>query len=599
MMTADVLNSYCLNPNNPAVQSLANSMEGGVATPPPCNTGYGGDIYSYNQYYNNPQAYQQPQMGYYQQNTYPQQYYNNTMGYYSTPQQQQTMGYYYPQQQYAQQAMPAYQQPQQMGFDPSLAQQINNCNNNYNQQQMAYYSSGQQQYGQQAMPGYQAYQQQQIYNAQMNYNGKIKLFYANGTCYNIDGSDGYIPTDHVGQAITRNPHSYDRKYLREERRNRERAMIDYVWKKDVGTIHRGDMKQRYELVNPTPDPDEPGFEWDIVDQMRTVAERAKGPHDESDQHYYDTVQQLYKEGKISFARYATVANAGIEHVNENGYHAYDPNQQVYKAFGFGGMGAGYYQTSAYYEEQQKIQQNQANAYNMIQKISDRFCGITEQEAVQIDKVAEQNAINDYYRMALQQTTEAQQNAFTALVKSGKQSDEKGYVSLDKEKYMNSYGKTYEERHKNVDANMSFKDFMCNGGYADMYFDDVKWQNKQKMKSLVRVYDDLFCRNGINQFAQFYDVFNATSAKGVSIKDGELHIELPPEIAARHYSDRRQIFFNRISQHRNSAILPTDVEFLSGQYGAAPPNIGVVNNGMMMGYPQQQGYYPNPPGYLQM
>lgn len=557
------------------------------------------------QVYANPYAYQQ-------QTAYNQQYYtqlqqmqyNNQM--YSNPYQQQYNQMY---------SNPyAYQQPQQSyNYNPSMAQQISYANN---YQQMGYYQPQMQQMNGMAYYGQQPQMQQQN-NVPLNSQGKpkIQLYYSNGRCYNMDGSDGQFLMDEIGMQINANPHAFDRKMLRAEHRNRERAFIDYIREKDPESVFiRADYDDDYILVNPTPDPTKPGFEWDIVDQMRVLSERpamnnTMNQQEISDDHYYNAMQQMYKEGLISFNRFSANANAGIEHINDNGYHAYAPNG--FRAFGFGGVNAGYY--NPYATQQQEMYNNHNSAMARAFKVMQRGLGITDEEVKAADERAQKQATADFYKQQMQRTTEMQQNAFTNFIKQGKQSDEKDYISPEKYKYMKHYNTVFDARHKHIDPDMSFYDFMCNGGYADIYFADIKYQNKLKMDNLVRVYDDMFCRNGINQFAAFYDVFNATSPKGVTIKDGELHIEVPPEIAARHYNDRRETFFTRIFNRQNAAVLPTDAEFFATQY-SAPQFANGLNKSQVTGnatnptssggwvtaspYGNQQ-YYQNPSGYMRM
>lgn len=581
------------------------------------------------QTYANPYAYQQQpvynqQMTYQQQNPQMYGYYNNQpqMQQYSNQmfvnqyQQQQAtyntnpqMGYYYqqPQQQYNNQIYSnpyAYQQ-QSYNYNPNMAQQISYANNNPQQMNnMGYYSQ-------------QQSQMQPQNNVPLNSKGKpkIQLYYSNGRCYNMDGSDGQFLMDELGMQINANPHAFDRKLLRAEHRNRERAFIDYIREKDPESVFiRSDYDDDYILVNPTPDPTKPGFEWDIVDQMRVMSEKSPvssiaSQQDITDDHYYNAMQQMYKEGLISFNRFSANANAGLEHINDNGYHAYAPNG--FRAFGFGGNTVGYY--NPYASQQQEMHDNHNKAMAKAFKVMQRGLGITDEEVKAADERAQKQATADYYKREFQRATEMQQNAFTNFIKQGKQSDAKDYISPEKYKYMKHYNSVFDARHKHVDPDMSFHDFMCNGGYADIYFADIKYQNKLKMDNLVRVYDDMFCRNGINQFAAFYDAFNATSPKGVTIKDGELHIEVPPEIAARHYSDRREEFFTRIFNRQNPAILPTDAEFFATQYSAPQFVAGLtksqvtgnaVNPGSSGGWTTasqygNQQYYQNPSGYMSM
>lgn len=577
---------------NPYAYQQQNPQMNGYYSNQPQMQQYTNQMYA-NQYQQQV-AYNNPQMGYYYQQ--PQQYNNQV---YANP-------YAYQQQPVYNQQMAYYQQPQQQSYNynPSMAQQISYANNN---QQMGYYNNPQQTNNM----GYYYQQQPQMMqqnNVPLNSQGKpkIQLYYSNGRCYNMDGSDGQFLMDELGMQINANPYAFDRKLLRAEHRNRERAFIDYIREKDPESVFiRSDYDDDYYLVNPTPDPTKPGFEWDIVDQMRVMSEKTPmssiaSQKEITDDHYYNAMQQMHNEGLISLNRYAANANAGLEHINENGYHAYAPNG--FRAFGFGGNRAGYY--NPYAAQQQEMQDNHNKAMTRAFKVMQRGLGITDEEVQAADDRAQKQAVADFYKQEFQRATEMQQNAFTNFIKQGKQSDEKDYISPEKYKYMKHYNQVFEERHKHIDPDMSFYDFMCNGGYADIYFADIKYQNKQKMDNLVRVYDDMFCRNGINQFAAFYDAFNATSPKGVSIKDGELHIEVPPEIAARHYSDRREEFFTKIFNRQNAAILPTDAEFFATQYSApqfipngfnTPPNQNAVNPAASGGWTTASTQY----GYMQM
>lgn len=96
------------------------------------------------------------------------------------------------------------------------------------------------------------------------------------------------------------------------------------------------------------------------------------------------------------------------------------------------------------------------------------------------------------------------------------SDEKGYLSPRKEQAWRQFNTVWEDRHKNIPKNYTFKDFMENGVYGDIIMNDMQYEMDRRKHNLVRMYDEIFVKNNINQLSPFYDPIGNYSLKGFKI-----------------------------------------------------------------------------------
>lgn len=334
-------------------------------------------------------------------------------------------------------------------------------------------------------------------------------------------------------------------------------------------------------------------EYDPIAELHAFSERLKNqPQQISDEHYYNTMRKMYNEGKITLAEYTSCANGGMEHITDSGYHAYADSGYYYNQaaaqqnnmnpFGWGGYYGNRQMMMQQYEEQQKHIQNQMENAALAQRVADRFNGITEQDRINAQKeYAEQyNKQAKLQRdLAVRQYNDAMYdnmiNAFRQHVESGKRSDQKGYISPLKQAVLDHVDKTYDQRHKHVSENMSFEEFMIGGGYADIYFADMKYKNRKEMEKVTNIYDDFVCRTAIHESALFYDPRTGMSQKGLRLNNNEIELSMPPEMMAQKYGERRQRFFTRISQGRQAGVLPTDAEFFALQNQMQKNGTGMV------------------------
>ena len=286
---------------------------------------------------------------------------------------------------------------------------------------------------------------------------------------------------------------------------------------------------------------------------------------------YDKLKQMYEEGKITQSQYAAYANAGIEHTTPAGTHVYGNTGYGSPYSGWGAVSFGY-NNQEYIQRQKAAQeaayQNQL-AFEVARSINNKYFGISEQEAAkaQIAKEQYESSLNERRRQEAE--IEMTYDMFAEQFKGAIYSDQKGYLSPRKEQAWRQFNTVWQQRHKNVPENYTFKDFMENGVYADIIFDDMQYEMDRRRHNLVRMYDDIFVKNSISQLSPFYDPVGDYSLKGCKMNKNELEIEVPPQLIQQDYQNRKNKFFSSVFNNKVDN-LPSDMQYLSERYSNPQP-----------------------------
>lgn len=276
-----------------------------------------------------------------------------------------------------------------------------------------------------------------------------------------------------------------------------------------------------------------------------------------EQQEYNTMKQMYLNGAIGVGQYAAMANGGIEHTTPNGtvvFQQYQPSP-IYSPYGYS-----YQQNMQYYQHQQELYTNNAEAFSIAARVVNRFFGINEAESARIAEHQQKYEESLQRRLQEEAIVEMQNTAFADAMKKSFYSDQKGYMSPEKKKIIEHYNKVWERRHKHIPEDYTMYDLQYNGLYAEIIFDDMRYYEKERMKNLVMLYDDMTTRNTIAGASPFYNPFTGTSMRGFKINKNEITITVPPEIAAERYKERREIFLD--STYRNYDVnIPDDVSYM--------------------------------------
>lgn len=285
---------------------------------------------------------------------------------------------------------------------------------------------------------------------------------------------------------------------------------------------------------------------------------------------YEKLKQMYEEGKITQAQYAAYANAGIEHTTPAGTHVYAQNSNP-QYYGWGGVSFGY--NNQEYIQRQKAAQEAAYqnslAFEIARSINNKFFGISDQETAQNQISLEQYERSLNERRRQEAEIELTYDMFAEQFKGAIYSDQKGYLSPRKEQAWRQFNAVWADRHKNIPENYTFKDFMENGVYADIIFDDMQYEMDRRRHNLVRMYDEIFVKNSISQLSPFYDPVGDYSLKGFKINKNELEIEVPPELVKQDYQNRKNKFFSTVFNNKTDNI-PPDTAYLNERYSNPKP-----------------------------
>ena len=111
--------------------------------------------------------------------------------------------------------------------------------------------------------------------------------------------------------------------------------------------------------------------------------------------------------------------------------------------------------------------------------------------------------------------------------------------------------------------------MENGVYGDIIMNDMQYEMDRRKHNLVRMYDEIFVKNNINQLSPFYDPIGDYSLKGFKINKNELEIEVPPELVKQDYQNRKNKFFNTVFNNKTDNI-PSDTAYLNDRYSNPKP-----------------------------
>ena len=281
------------------------------------------------------------------------------------------------------------------------------------------------------------------------------------------------------------------------------------------------------------------------------------PIADQEQHEYNTMKQMYLDGAIGIGQYAAMANGGIEHTTPNNTVVFQQCQPspIYTPYGYA-----YQQNAEYYQHQQELYNNNAEAFSIASRVVNRFFGINEKEAALRAEHKKKYEESLQRRLQEEAIVEMQNTAFADAMKKSFYSDQKGYISPEKKKIIEHYNKVWERRHKHIPEDYTMYDLQYNGLYAEIIFDDMRYYEKERMKNLVMLYDDTATRNIIAGASPFYNPFTGTSMRGFKINKNEITITVPPEIVAERYKERREIFLD--STYRNYDVnIPDDVSYM--------------------------------------
>lgn len=523
------------------------------------NNYYQQPVYSYGQMNNN--YYQPNNMAGYNQNPYNQ---NMNYGYYQQP--MNNMGYnqgnYY------------YQPQQNYGYDQQM------MNNSYypniypQQQPYGYdpYQQPQQSYG---------YYQQPAYNIPNNNNIGFPMVYDH-KAYNDSllqqyrASGGYPMTVRSGDHYEEYNPGFE--YFYYPTKQEIDAAYNYFSNScdDTAAFLSSDptvvpeSTRRFNEWLSQFDPPKPKTP---EEQIMEFLERRNGPHDESDEHFHEMARKLYQEGKISLGTYTAVANGGFEYTTDNGVTVnrnncmVDNNNYSYSPFGWGNYNYMNRQSYEQYMAQQKAYEQHVDAMNLAFNVARRFNGITDQDI----QIQQQQQMQEYRNQQIQNIKlqkiarqDYMQDMFAESVKNCTYSDEPGYISPTKQNAIDHFNKVYKERHKRVDPDMSFKEFMIGGGYAQILYDDIRYQNRKEVQNLINLYEDINCKDFIHNTASFYDVQTGKAPKGFRMNKNEIEISVPPELMNQGYDMRRATFFSQIQKGHKHA-LQDDTQYLASVY----------------------------------
>ena len=282
------------------------------------------------------------------------------------------------------------------------------------------------------------------------------------------------------------------------------------------------------------------------------------------------LQQMYQAGRIGIGEFATYANAGLEYTTEAGTTLFArPTQTTYDAWGSPMFGYTDQEYIRRQQEQQKLAEENCKAFELARRVHRRYMGIDEEEYAKETVQKAQYEQSVVTRLMQEAELEYAYDSFVAPLKDAVYSDQKEYLSPIKENVLRHFNKVWDEKHKSFDPDHSFNDFMNSGVYADIVIDDLCYQDKKRKQNLVRLYDDLFARNTISNFAPFYDPRTATSYKGFKINKNEVEISVPPALVQQEYQQRKKVFFDTI-MNNNRDNVPDTNDYLDKRYATPPP-----------------------------
>ena len=185
----------------------------------------------------------------------------------------------------------------------------------------------------------------------------------------------------------------------------------------------------------------------------------------------------------------------------------------------------------------------------------RYFGIDPVEAAQQTELQRKSDASLDFRLYQEAAVEKYWDYFFEDIKLNyDRSDEKGYISPVKRRILAHQEKVYNRRHKNIPENYTLEEFTNGGIYTQMMFNDMKYEEKERMKNLVMLYDDPSTRQMINMASPLYDPFKGYCPRGFMLNKNELTITVPPEIMAERYGERRKIFLDSTRKNYDQNIV---------------------------------------------
>ena len=612
----ELFDEYGLNLGSPNIQSLMNNTK--------TQSGFGNSEPSdSSSYYQNGEAYSstiQQQM--YNQNYYPQQQYNIHTGYYQQPvqqnpyynQQMYNNQYYYPQQQYQQ---PVQQTSNPGELSPMELQQIFDSFNTYyeewekqqplpyfktakfkekfysitpseeqidrlnqdrqeyevkrfkqreqmkkdyidkqiaakqkayyqQQDQIGRYMNQQQQYNNQYGYYQQPVQQNHYYNQQMYNNQYYQMpqYYNTPTHY----SSGFMPCDEQPKSKPEN-NSFGQGTIAQNNAQPQQYYLQ----------NSGAIAEFNKVFNPADSVAYYNPEYNYqYNSFQTP--------DQSTETVYDAemVKKMYESGIIGKSEYASYANAGFEHIAEDGTLLFSGAPVGYGSWG-GGISFGYpsQKEMEMMKEQQEIAERNNKAFDIARRVVNKALGIDPlKQKIKQAKIARYFASVNAKRQK-NAMIEAEQDAFVSMVKRFKYSDEPGYLSPLKQKILEHFNETWERRHKGIPENYTFDEFTTKGIFMDIMYNDRKWENHTKRKELCKMYSTIGANLEVAMRNPFFSPEGYNMGGGITLSRNGIDVTLPPELAQSNYNKRRDFFFKCVGNHQveNDGLMGT-TEYLN-------------------------------------
>lgn len=266
---------------------------------------------------------------------------------------------------------------------------------------------------------------------------------------------------------------------------------------------------------------------------------------------YNMIKDMYENGMIGVSEYAAYANAGFEHVTEDGTRVFaDVGNNFNDSWG-GGIGFGYpsKQELAYMKQQQEIQELHAQGMEVATRCVNKNLGIDpEKQATKREKYNRYMA-SVYAKRQKNAMIEAEQDAFLASIQNCVYSDQPGYMSSMKEQVLRHWNETWEKRHKGIPEKYTFEEFSDKGIFMDIMYKDREWLDATKRKYFCKLYAGINACEQIMRKNPYYDPVDRWNKAGFNLRRNDTNISLPPQLIQSGYGARRTEFFDKVGNGR--------------------------------------------------
>lgn len=259
--------------------------------------------------------------------------------------------------------------------------------------------------------------------------------------------------------------------------------------------------------------------------------------DQTKSQVYD---EAYKSGQMTLSEYCYYNNGGIQFTGADG-NQINLNQ-----------GNDWYSSATQLmQRQQEAQQQYQKEYNiqmenwkLLCSINNKFLGIEEEEAVDLEqKILYQQKWEAYrYEKAVE---EYQQDCLVNFIKSLPNSTQKGYMSPIKEQLVNNWNKFYHQVNDKYPENYGLEEYFNQGILMNQMIDDMEDDAKRREKQLDRLYDKQQFRDYMHQLHPEYDPVTGTSIGARRLGIDDIEVSLPPHLAQQDYVQKRQKFLDTI------------------------------------------------------